>query len=224
MFARLVSSATPTWWSFVASAAASSVSYFVVPRSQVLVGDALEARCRLQILALSLPRRPGSTSSSASSSRRSPSRWGMGLLGDRARPDDVVIGSVFAWCWPPTFFLSILHERLRAAQTACPGRLRPVSYLILGSRLLDARLLWLIAAPRGLRWRCSLIARPLPFRSRARLDPARSLGSPLRSSWASASSSCLGWTPCRGDPGLSAPVAAARVACVLWGAARLLTR
>ena len=78
---------------------------------QVFAGDALShvaftGRARRG-------RRSGSTSASACSPRRRRSALGMGASGDRARADDVVIGSVFAWVLGlGVLFLSIFTTRL----------------------------------------------------------------------------------------------------------------
>ena len=70
------------------------VGYFVVLRSQVFAGDALSHVAftgALAAAAAGIDIRLGLFDATIAVA------MGMGLLGDRARPDDVVIGSVFAW-------------------------------------------------------------------------------------------------------------------------------
>ena len=101
---------------------------------------------------------------------------GMGLLGDRARPDDVVIGSVFAWVLGlGALFLSIFTNGSSGENGTAAVRVLFGS--ILGLSAADARLAAAIAVLAALA--LLAIARPLLFGS---LDPdvARSLGLPLR--------------------------------------------
>jgi len=74
--------------------AAGLVGYFVVLRSQVFIGDALSHMAftgALAALAFGVDARLGLFAATIAVG------IGMGVLGPRGRPDDVVIGSVFAW-------------------------------------------------------------------------------------------------------------------------------
>lgn len=158
--------------SFIATAC-GLVGYFVVLRSQVFAGDALSHVAftgALAAAAAGVDIRIGlfvATIAVAS---------GMGLLGDRARPDDVVIGSVFAWVLGlGVLFLSIFTNGSSGENGTAAVRVLFGS--ILGLSAGDA---WLAAAI-GLLACVALLAisRPLLFGS---LDPdvARGLGLPLR--------------------------------------------
>lgn len=149
------------------------VGYFVVMRSQVFAGDALSHVAftgALAAAAAGIDVRLGLFFATVAVAA------GMGLLGDRARPDDVVIGSVFAWVLGlGALFLSIFTNGSSAEDGTAAVRVLFGS--ILGLSTADARL----AAVIGLIAALALlaIARPLLFGS---LDPdvARSLGLPLR--------------------------------------------
>jgi zinc/manganese transport system permease protein len=100
----------------------------------------------------------------------------MGLLGERARPDDVVIGSVFAWVLGlGALFLSIFTTGSSGENGTAAVRVLFGS--ILGLSAADARLAAAVALLACLV--LLAIARPLLFAS---LDPdvARGLGLPLR--------------------------------------------
>jgi zinc/manganese transport system permease protein len=149
------------------------VGYFVVLRSQVFAGDALSHVAftgALAAAAASVDIRLGLFAATIAVA------LGMGLLGDRARPDDVVIGSVFAWVLGlGVLFLSIFTNGSSGENGTAAVRVLFGS--ILGLSVGDARL----AAAIGLLACLALlaIARPLLFAS---LDPdvARGLGLPLR--------------------------------------------
>ncbi len=149
------------------------VGYFVVLRSQVFAGDALSHVAftgALAAAAAGVDVRLGlfvATIAVAS---------GMGLLGERARPDDVVIGSVFAWILGlGTLFLSIFISGSSGSNGTTAVRVLFGS--ILGLSSADARLAAAIAILACLA--LAVIARPLLFAS---VDPevARGLGVPVR--------------------------------------------
>jgi zinc/manganese transport system permease protein len=97
-------------------------------------------------------------------------------LGDRARPDDVVIGSVFAWILGlGVLFLSLFVNGASASDGT--SAVRVLFGSILGLSVADARLAALIAIVASLA--LLAIARPLLLSS---LDPevARGLGLPVR--------------------------------------------
>ncbi|MGN6816572.1 MAG: metal ABC transporter permease [Solirubrobacterales bacterium] len=158
--------------SFVA-AACGLVGYFVVLRSQVFAGDALSHVAftgALAAAAAGVDVRLGLFIATIAVA------LGMGLLGDRARPDDVVIGSVFAWVLGlGVLFLSIFTNGSSAQNGTAAVRVLFGS--ILGLSAADARLAAAIGALACLA--LLVIARPLLFGS---LDPdvARGLGLPLR--------------------------------------------
>jgi zinc/manganese transport system permease protein len=158
--------------SFVA-AACGLVGYFVVLRSQVFAGDALSHVAftgALAAAAAGVDVRLGLFVATIAVA------LGMGLLGDRARPDDVVIGSVFAWVLGlGVLFLSIFTNGSSAQNGTAAVRVLFGS--ILGLSAADARLAAAIGALACLA--LLAIARPLLFSS---LDPdvARGLGLPLR--------------------------------------------
>ena len=100
----------------------------------------------------------------------------MGALGDRARSDDVVIGSVFAWVLGlGALFLSIFVSGSSGSDGTAAVRVLFGS--ILGLSAADARLAALVAMLASLA--LLAIARPLLFSS---IDPevARGLGLPVR--------------------------------------------
>jgi zinc/manganese transport system permease protein len=158
--------------SFVA-AACGLVGYFVVLRSQVFAGDALSHVAftgALAAAAAGVDIRLGLFVATIAVA------LGMGLLGDRARPDDVVIGSVFAWVLGlGALFLSIFTNGSSAENGTAAVRVLFGS--ILGLSAADARLAAAIGALACLA--LLTISRPLLFGS---LDPdvARGLGLPLR--------------------------------------------
>ncbi len=143
--------------------------YFVVLRSQVFAGDALSHVAftgALAAAAAGIDIRLGLFAATVAVAAA------MGLLGERARPDDVVIGSVFAWVLGlGALFLSIFVNGSSGSNGTAAVRVLFGSILGLGAG--DARLAAAIAILTcvGL----LAIARPLLFSS---VDPevARSLG------------------------------------------------
>jgi zinc/manganese transport system permease protein len=149
------------------------VGYFVVLRSQVFAGDALSHVAftgALAAAASGFDIRLGLFIATVAVA------LGMGLLGDRARPDDVVVGSVFAWI----LGLGVLFLSIFTAGSSGENGTAAVRVLfgsVLGLSAADAR-----AAAAIVLLACLVllaISRPLLFAS---LDPevARSLGLPLR--------------------------------------------
>jgi len=171
--------------SFVALAC-GLVGYFVVLRGQVFAGDALSHVAftgALAAAAAGVDIRLGLFVATLAVA------MGMGLLGERARPDDVVIGSVFAWVLGlGALFLSIFTNGSSGENGTAAVRVLFGS--ILGLSAADARLAAAIALLAGLV--LLAIARPLLLGS---LDPdvARGLGLPLRA-LGSASSRCWQWS------------------------------
>ncbi len=153
--------------------ACGAVGYFVVLRSQVFAGDALSHVAftgALAAAAAGVDIRLGLFVATVLVAT------GMGVLGDRARPDDVVIGSVFAWVLGlGALFLSIFVNGSSGSNGTAAVRVLFGS--ILGLSAADARLAALVAIVVLLA--LLAIARPLLFGS---LDPdvARSLGLPVR--------------------------------------------
>jgi zinc/manganese transport system permease protein len=149
------------------------VGYFVVLRSQVFAGDALSHVAftgALAAAAAGIDVRLGLFAATVAVAA------GMGLLGERARPDDVVIGSVFAWVLGlGALFLSIFISGSSGSNGTAAVRVLFGS--ILGLSLADARLAAAIAILVCLA--LAAIARPLLFSS---VDPevARGLGVPVR--------------------------------------------
>jgi zinc/manganese transport system permease protein len=155
------------------SLACGLVGYFAVLRSQIFAGDALSHVAftgALAAAAAGIDIRLGLFVATLAVG------LGMGLLGERARPDDVVIGSVFAWVLGlGVLFLSIFTSG--ASGENGTAAVRVLFGSILGLSGADARLaagLALIASIALL-----AIARPLLFSS---LDPevSRGAGLPLR--------------------------------------------
>ena len=149
------------------------VGYFVVLRGQVFAGDALGHVAftgAVAAAAAGIDIRLGLFVATIAVAA------GMGSLGDRARPDDVVIGSVFAWVLGlGALFLAIFVSGASGADGTAAVRVLFGS--ILGLSAADARLAALtaiLAAALVL-----AIARPLLF---SFLDPevARGLGLPVR--------------------------------------------
>ncbi len=149
------------------------IGYFVVLRSQVFAGDALSHVAftgALAAAAAGIDVRLGLFAATIAVA------GGMGLLGERARPDDVVIGSVFAWILGlGALFLSIFISGSSGENGTAAVRVLFGS--ILGLSLADARLAAAIALLACLA--LAAIARPLLFSS---VDPevARGLGVPVR--------------------------------------------
>ena len=149
------------------------VGYFVVLRSQVFAGDALSHVAftgALAAAAAGIDVRLGLFVATIAVA------LGMGLLGERARPDDVVIGSVFAWVLGlGALFLSIFTSGSSGENGTAAVRVLFGS--ILGLSAADARLAAVIAVLAALA--LLAITRPLLFGS---LDPdvARGLGVPVR--------------------------------------------
>ena len=149
------------------------IGYFVVLRSQVFAGDALSHVAftgALAAAAAGIDIRLGLFAATLLVAA------GMGTLGDRARPDDVVIGSVFAWILGlGALFLSIFVSGSSGSDGTAAVRVLFGS--ILGLTTADARLAALIAIAASLA--LLAIARPLLFGS---VDPdvARGLGLPVR--------------------------------------------
>ncbi len=149
------------------------VGYFVVLRGQVFAGDALSHVAftgALAAAAAGIDVRLGLFVATIVVA------LGMGSLGDRARPDDVVIGSVFAWVLGlGVLFLSLFVNG--ASGSDGTAAVRVLFGSILGLSAADARLAAVIAIAASLA--LLAIARPLLFSS---LDPdvARGLGLPVR--------------------------------------------
>ncbi len=158
--------------SFIALAC-GLVGYFVVLRSQVFAGDALSHVAftgALAAAASAIDIRLGLFLATIAVA------LGMGLLGERARPDDVLIGTVFAWVLGlGVLFLSIFTSSSSGQNGTAAVRVLFGS--ILGLSAPDARLAAAIALLASVA--LLAIARPLLFTS---LDPdvARGLGLPLR--------------------------------------------
>lgn len=149
------------------------IGYFVVLRGQVFAGDALSHVAftgALAAAAAGIDIRLGLFAATIVVA------LGMGGLGARARPDDVVIGSVFAWVLGlGVLFLSLFANGSSASDGTAAVRVLFGS--ILGLSAADARLAAVIAVAASLA--LLAIARPLLFSS---LDPevARGLGMPVR--------------------------------------------
>jgi zinc/manganese transport system permease protein len=150
------------------------VGYFVVMRGQVFAGDALSHVAfagALAAAALGIDLRLGLFAATVLIA------LGMGGLGDRARADDVVIGSVFAWVLGlGALFLSIFTSEASGTTNGTAG-VRVLFGSIFGLGLGEAG----VAAVIGL-VACGvvlLIARPLLFSS---VDPvvAAARGVPVR--------------------------------------------
>ncbi len=149
------------------------VGYFVVLRGQVFAGDALSHVAftgALAAAAAGVGVRFGLYAATIVVAA------GMGLLGRRARPDDVVIGSVFAWILGlGVLFLSLFISGSSGSDGTAAVRVLFGS--ILGLSAADARLAAALGAVAAVG--LLAIARPLLFST---LDPdvARSLGVPVR--------------------------------------------
>jgi zinc/manganese transport system permease protein len=149
------------------------IGYFVVLRSQVFAGDALSHVAftgALAAAAAGIDVRLGLFAATIAVAA------GMGLLGERARPDDVVIGSVFAWVLGlGALFLSIFISGSSGSNGTAAVRVLFGS--ILGLSLADARLAAAIAILACLA--LAAIARPLLFAS-VDSEVAHGLGVPVR--------------------------------------------
>lgn len=149
------------------------VGYFVVLRAQVFAGDALSHVAftgALAAAAAGIDIRLGLFVATLGVAA------GMGALGRRARPDDVVIGSVFAWVLGlGALFLSIFVAGSSASDSTAAVRVLFGS--LLGLSAGEARLAAAIAIAACLA--LLALARPLLLSS---LDPevARGLGVPVR--------------------------------------------
>jgi zinc/manganese transport system permease protein len=149
------------------------IGYFVVIRSQVFAGDALSHVAftgALAAAAAGIDVRLGLFVATVLVA------GGMGLLGERARADDVVIGSVFAWILGlGVLFLSIFTSG--ASGTNGTQGVRVLFGSIFGLSAADARLAAAIAIVVA--FALLVIARPLLFAS---VDPgvAQSRGVPVR--------------------------------------------
>jgi zinc/manganese transport system permease protein len=149
------------------------VGYFVVLRSQVFAADAFSHVAftgALAAAAAGIDVRLGLFLATITVA------VGLGLLGQRARADDVVIGSVFAWVLGlGVLFLSIFTAT--ASATNGTAAVRVLFGSIFGLDAGDARLAAAIAAASIVA--VLAMARPLLFSS---LDPgvARGLGVPVR--------------------------------------------
>lgn len=153
--------------------ACGSIGYFVVLRSQVFAGDALSHVAftgALAAAAAGVDIRLGLFTATILIAAA------LGLLGERARPEDVAIGSVFAWVLGlGALFLAIFTSGASGANGTAGVRVLFGS--ILGLSAADARLAAAVAIAAALA--LVAIARPLLFSS---LDPevARSVGLPVR--------------------------------------------
>lgn len=149
------------------------VGYFVVLRGQVFAGDALSHVAftgALAAAAAGVDVRLGLFVATIGVA------VGMAGLGERARPDDVVIGSVFAWVLGlGVLFLSLFVNGSSGGDGTAAVRVLFGS--ILGLSAAEASLAALIAVVAAVA--LLAIARPLLFSS---LDPevARGLGMPVR--------------------------------------------
>jgi zinc/manganese transport system permease protein len=149
------------------------IGYFVVLRGQVFAGDALSHVAftgALAAAAAGVDVRLGLFIATVLVAA------GMGLLGERARADDVVIGSVFAWILGlGVLFLSIFTSG--ASGTNGTQGVRVLFGSIFGLSAADARLAAVIAIVVAVA--LLVIARPLLFAS---IDPAvaQSRGVPVR--------------------------------------------
>jgi zinc/manganese transport system permease protein len=158
------------------SLAAGLVGYFLVLRAQVFTGDALSHVAftgALAALAFGLDARLGLYTATIAIAIL------IAVMGQRARPDDVVIGSVFSWLLGLGVFFLTLYTTTRSAGNGTAG----VSVLfgsIFGISAAQTRLTVIITT--GVVVILLLIARPLLLASideataRARGVPVRLLG------------------------------------------------
>jgi zinc/manganese transport system permease protein len=153
--------------------ACGAIGYFVVLRAQVFAGDALSHVAfagALAAAAIGIDIRLGLFAATLIVGA------GIGGLGERARADDVVIGTVFAWILGlGALFLSIFVSGSSGGDGTAAVRVLFGS--ILGLSAGEARLAAVIALAASLA--LAAIARPLLLAS---LDPevARGLGVPVR--------------------------------------------
>jgi len=153
--------------------ACGTIGYFVVLRGQVFAGDALSHVAftgALAAAAAGIDIRLGLLVATVAVAA------GMGLLGERARPDDVTIGSVFAWVLGlGALFLSLFVNGSSGSNGTAAVRVLFGS--ILGLSAAEARLSAAIAVVALLA--LLAMARPLLFAS---VDPevARGAGLPVR--------------------------------------------
>ncbi|MGY4978275.1 metal ABC transporter permease [Streptomyces sp. 900105755] len=145
------------------AAASGLVGYFLVLRAQVFTGDALSHVAftgAMAALAFGADLRLGLFAATIAMALL------FGSLGRRARPDDVVIGSVFSWILGLGAFFITVYTRSRSTTNGTAG----VSVLfgsVFGVSATSAVVAALVAAGVGLL--VVLIARPLLF---ATLDEA----------------------------------------------------
>ena len=148
------------------------VGYFLVLRSQVFAGDALSHAAftgALAAVAFGVDVRAGLFAAGIAVA------LGMGALGERARADDVTIGTVFAWVLGiGVLFLAIFNTRSGSNGTAAVR-------VLFGSILGLSRQAAVVAASigAGVALAVLAVARPLLFSS---LDPevAAAQGVPVR--------------------------------------------
>jgi zinc/manganese transport system permease protein len=155
------------------AAAVGLVGYFVVLRAQVFTGDALSHVAftgALAALALGIDQRWGLFAATIGVGIT------LGVLGDRGRADDVVIGSVFAWILGLGVFFLTVYTTSRSTGNGAAG-VNVLFGSIFGISDADARLAAYIAAAVCVL--TLLIARPLLF---ATIDPdvAAARGVPVR--------------------------------------------
>ena len=156
--------------------AAGLVGYFVVLRGQVFTGDALSHVAftgALAALALGLDARLGLFAATIAGA------VAMGLLGPRGRPDDVVIGNVFAWVLGLGVLFLSLYTTSRSAGNGRAG-VNVLFGSILG--LSAGHAAWSAAVGVAVCLCLVAMARPLLFASvdgavaEARGVPVRALG------------------------------------------------
>jgi zinc/manganese transport system permease protein len=149
------------------------VGWFVVLRAQVFAGDALGHIAFTGALAAAAA---GADTLVGLFAATIIGGLLLGLLGDRARADDVVIGSVFAWALGlGVLFLSIFTTRSSAGNGTAGVRVLFGSILGLSVRNVEVSVALALAASAAL----LALARPLLFAS---LDPlvAAAQGVPVR--------------------------------------------
>ncbi len=149
------------------------VGYFVVLRSQVFASDALSHVAftgALAAAAAGIDIKLGLFAATLAVAA------GMGLLGRRAQPDDVVIGSAFAWVLGlGALFLSIFIASSSGSNSTAAVRVLFGSILGLSAGEAHLAVALAILAILGL----LLLARPLLFSS-LDTEVARSVGVPVR--------------------------------------------
>jgi len=140
------------------------VGYFLVLRAQVFTGDALSHVAftgALAALAFGVDLRVGLFAATILVALL------LGLLGERGRADDVVIGSVFAWVLGLGVFFLTLYTTNQTGGGNGNGTVSVLFGSVFGLSSGQARLA--LAAGAGVAAATLLIARPLLFAS---LDPA----------------------------------------------------